>query len=266
MLKKLKMEAVAYGVVQKAILWLVLGVIFSWIYFRTFVRQYPDGGSAELIIWVLTDQHFVLMFLPILLLALTSAKAGEVRRYPVLLRCGTRAKAQKARLGARGLFALFMVLSQVLILFVAGGSLPPRGDLYSQAEAVGRIIACQCLNIMCYLFFMLVLREMFQNLFRNTALELFFTMLIPILTRAAVLAQNTRMVLISPWGNIAYTMVYDLPELHTVNELGILVEAERPGYRFYWQYWLAVLAVSLVFAILLERNRDYVFEQNRRSM
>lgn len=266
MLKKLKMEADTYRVMQKTILWIALGAIISWSYFREFVEEYPDGGGAELIIWVLANHNYILVFLPILLLAFTSARAGEARRYPVLLRCGTRIKAQKARLGARGLFALFMVMSQVLMLIVAGSGFPARGNLFPQAENVDRIIACQCLNIVCYLMFMLLLREIFQNLFRNTALELFFTMLIPIFTRAAVLAQNTRMVLISPWGNIAYTLVYNLPELQTANGLGILVEEERSGYRFYWQYWLAVLAVSVILAVLLERNRDYVFEQNRRSM
>ena len=219
-----------------------------------------------MIIWVLTNHHYILVFLPILLFAFTSARSGEARRYPVLLRCGTRAKAQEARLGARGLFALFMVLSQVLMLIVAGSGLPIRGNLFPEADNVDGIITCQCLNIICYLFFMLLMREIFQNLFRNTALELFFTMLIPIFTRAAVLAQNTRMVLISPWGNIAYTLVNNLPGLHTVNGLGILVEEERSSYRFYWQYWLAVLAVSVILAVLLERNRDYIFEQNRRSM
>lgn len=266
MLKKLKMEADTYGVMQKTILWIALGAIISWSYFSAFVEEYPDGGGAELIIWVLANHNYILVFLPILLLAFTSARAGEARRYPVLLRCGTRTKAQGARLGARGLFALFMIMSQVLILIVAGSGLPARGNLFPQAENVDRIVACQCLNIICYLIFMLVLREIFQNLFRNTALELFFTMLIPIFTRAAVLAQNTRMVLISPWGNIAYTLVYNLPGLQTVNGLSILVEEERSDYRFYWQYWLAVLAVSVVLAVVLERNRDYVFEQNRRSM
>ena len=266
MLKKLKMEADTYGVVQKTILWIALGVIISWSYYHAFVEQYPDGGDAELLIWVLTNHHYILLLLPILLLAFTSARAGEARRYPVLLRCGTRIKAQEARLGARGLFALFMVLSQMLMLFVAGSGLPARGNLFPQAENVDGIIVCQCLNIVCYLMFMLLLREIFQNLFRNTALELFFTMLIPIFTRGAVLAQNTKMVLISPWGSIAYSMAYNLPEFHTVNELGIIVEIERSDYRFYWQYWLAVLVVSAVVAVLLERNRDYVFEQNRRSM
>ena len=46
MLKKLKIEADTYGGAQKTILWLVLGVMLSWIYFRAFVEQYPDGGSA----------------------------------------------------------------------------------------------------------------------------------------------------------------------------------------------------------------------------
>ena len=170
-----------------------------------------------------------------------------------------------ARVSARAAFVVFMVLTQVLILGVAGSGLPSGGSIYPQAENVGYIIVCQCLNIMCYLIFLLLLREIFQNLFRNTALEILFTLLISFATRMAVLEYNTPLVLISPWGNIAYTLAYNLPDFQTVNELNTIVEIERAGYQFYWQYWLIMLAVALVLAVWLERNRDYVFEQHRRS-
>lgn len=265
MLKKLRTEAESYDFVRRAALWLVLGAVIGGGYYRSFLENCPGGGRGELVIYVLTNHHFILMFMAVLVLAFTSAKAGEARRYPLLLRYRTRGEALAARVGARAVFAAFMVLTQVLILGVAGRGLPARGNVYPQAGSVGYTIVCQCLNIMCYLVFLLFLREIFQNLFRNTALEILFTLAISFVTRAAVLRYNTPLVLISPWGNIAYMLAYNLPDFHSVNELNILVEIERVGYRFFWQYWLIMLVVAIVPALWLERNRDYVFEQHRRS-
>lgn len=261
MLKKLKTEADTYDFARKAVLWLVLGAVVSGGYYRYFVKNYPDGGSGELVIMVLSDLYFVLLFLPVLILAFTSAKAEEARRYPALLRYKTRTQAQAARLVARVFFVPFLILSLVLMLGVAGSGLPDSGNRYPQAESVSYIIACQCINIICYLIFILILREIFQVLLRNTALELFFTMLIPSVNWCIVQQDRIQLLRWSPWGKIVYT-----PQPQAISGLDILKETGWSGYRFYWQYWLAVLAVSLVVAILLERNRDYVFEQNRRSM
>lgn len=267
MLKKLRAEAGTYDFMRREILWLVLCAVILGGYCRTFAGECPGGGRGEFVIYVLTNHHLVLLFLPVLLLAFTSAKAGEARRYPVLLRYRTRSEALAVRLGAKVLFALFIILSLVGMMGIAGSGFPVRGNLFPQAESVGYlyVIVCQCLNILCYLIFMLLLREILQNLIRNTALELFFTLLIPIVNRAAVLKYQTRLVLISPWGNIAYMLAYNLPGFHTVDELGVIVEIERPDYRFYWQYWLAILVVLFSIAAWLERNRDYVFEQYRRG-
>lgn len=265
MLKKLRAEAKTYDFARRAALWLVLGAVIGGGYYHSFVEYCPGGGRGELVIYVLTNHHFILMFLAVLVLAFTSAKAGEARRYPVLLRYRTRGEALVTRVGARAVFAVFMVLAQVLILYMAGRGLPARGNVYPQAGNVGYIIVCQCLNIICYLIFLLFLREIFQNLFRNTALEILFTLAISFVTRGAILKYNTPLVLISPWGNIAYMLAYNLPDFQSVNELNILVEIERAGYRFFWQYWLIVLVVAFVPALWLELNRDYVFEQHRRS-
>ena len=265
MLKKLRTEAKSYDYARRAALWLVLGAVIGGGYYRSFVENCPGGGRGELVIYVLTNHHFILLFMAVLVLAFTSARAGEARRYPVLLRYRTRGEALAARVSARAAFVVFMVLSQVLILGVAGSGLPPGGSIYPHAENVGHIIICQCLNIVCYLIFLLLLREIFQNLFRNTALEILFTLLISFATRMAVLEHNTPLVLISPWGNIAYMLAYNLPDFQTVNEINTIVEIERSGYQFYWQYWLIMLAVALVPAVWLERSRDYVFEQHRRS-
>ena len=267
MLKKLRVEAGTYDFAKRTILWFVLCAVIIGGYYRTFAERCPGGAKWEFVIYVLTNHDLVLLFLTVLLLAFTSARAGEARRYPILLRYRSRSEALAARLGARVFFALFMVLSLAGMLGIAGSGFQVRGNLYPQAESMGYIyvIACQCLNILCYFNFILLLREILQNLFRNTALELFFTLLIPIVTRGAVLKDQTRLVLISPWGSIAYMLAYNLPDFQTVNELNIIVEVERPDYRFYWQYWLAVQAVLFCIAVWLERNRDYVFDQHRRG-
>lgn len=261
MLKKLKTEADTYDFVRKVVLWLVLGAVVSGGYYRYFVKNYPAGSRGELVILVLSDLYLVLLFLPVLILAFTSAKVEEARRYPVLLRYKTRTQAQAARLVARVFFVPFMILSLVLMLEVAGRGLQDSGNRYPQAESASYVIACQCINIACYLIFILILREIFQVIFRNTALELFFTMLIPSVNWCVVQQDRIQLIRWTPWGNIVYT-----PEPQALSGLEILKETELSGYGFYWQYWLAVLAVSFVLAVLLERNRDYVFEQNRRSM
>ena len=265
MLKKLSTEAKSYDYVRRAALWLLLGAVVGGGYYHSFVENCPGGSRGELVIYVLTDHHYILLFMAVLALAFTSARAGEARRYPVLLRYRTRGEALAARVSARAGFVVFMVLTQVLILGMAGSGLPSVGSVYPHAENVCYIIVCQCLNIICYLIFLLLLREIFQNLFRNTALEILFTLLISFATRMAVLEYNTPLVLISPWGNIAYMLAYNLPDFQTVNEFNTIVEIERSGYQFYWQYWLIMLAVALVPAVWLERSRDYVFEQHRRS-
>lgn len=261
MLRKLKTEADTYDFVRKAVLWIVLGAVVSGGYYLYFVKNYPAGSRGEMVILVLSDLYLVLLFLPVLILAFTSAKAEEARRYPVLLRYKTRTQAQTARLVARVFFVPFLILSLVLMLEVAGRGLPDSGNRYSQAENASYVIACQCINIVCYLIFILILREIFQVLFRNTALELFFTMLIPSVNWCVVQQDRISLIRWSPWGNIVYT-----PHPQAISRLEILKETGLSGYGFYWQYWLAMLVGALVLAILLERNRDYVFEQNRRSM
>ena len=261
MLKKLKTEADTYDFVRKVVLWLVLGAVVTGGYYRYFVQNCPEGGRGELVIMVLSDLYLVLLFLPVLILAFTSAKAEEARRYPVLLRYKTRTQAQIARLAARVFFVPFMILSLILMLGVAGRGLPDRGNRYPQAESVSYVVTCQCINIICYLIVILILREIFQIIFRNTALELFFTMLIPSVNWCVVQQDRIPLLRWSPWGKIVY-----MPEPQALGGSEILKETGLSGYGFYWQYWLAVLAVSFVLAVLLERNRDYVFEQNRRSM
>ena len=261
MLRKLRVEAGTYDFVRRALLWLALGAVTGGGYYRSFVES-SIGGGWEFAVFVLTDPLFGLLFLPTLLLALTSARAEEARRYPVLLRYRNRGEALAARLMARAFFALFMVLSLVGMLGaiqvgmqrvmpevmqgVMGRGLPARGNIYPEVESITRLLVCLCMNITCFLFSLLVLREVLQRVFHNMALELFFTFLVPVLNWIAVMNGMTPwMYLWSPWGRIVYL--------------------SGTVYRFFWQYWLGVLAVLLCVAVWLEKNRDYVFEQHRRS-
>lgn len=257
MLRKLRVEAGTYDFARRAVLWLVLGAVTGGGYYSSFGES-GLGGRWEFAVFVLTDPLFGLLFLPTLLLALTSARAEEARRYPVLLRYRNRGEALAARLIARAFFALFMVLSQVGMLGaiqvgmpevmqgVMGRGLSDGGNLYPEAGSITGLLICMCMNITCFLFCMLVLREILQRIFHNMALELFFTFLVPVLNWIAVVNGMTPwMYLWSPWGRIVCLTGAD--------------------YRFYWQYWLGLLAVLLCVAVWLEKNRDYVFEQHRRS-
>lgn len=265
MLRKLRVEAGTYDFARRAFLWLVLGAVAGGGYFNSFAES-GLSDRWEFAVFVLTDPLFGLLFLPTLLLALTSARAEEARRYPVLLRYRNRGEALAARLMARAFFALFMVLSLVGMLGaiqvgmqrvmpevmqgvmqgVMGRGLPDGENLYPGVESITRLLVCLCMNITCFLFSLLVLREVLQRVFHNMALELFFTFLVPVLNWIAVMNGMTPwMYLWSPWGRIVYL--------------------SGTVYRFFWQYWLGVLAVLLCVAVWLEKNRDYVFEQHRRS-
>ncbi|MCH5339016.1 MAG: hypothetical protein J1E03_09555 [Acetatifactor sp.] len=257
MLRKLRVEAGTYDFARRAFLWLVLGAVAGGGYFNSFAES-GLSDRWEFAVFVLTDPLFGLLFLPTLLLALTSARAEEARRYPVLLRYRNRGEALMARLIARAFFALFMVLSLVGMLGaiqvgmqrvmqgVMGRGLPVRGNIYPEVESITRLLVCLCMNITCFLFSLLVLQEVLQRVFHNMALELFFTFLVPVLNWIAVMNGMTPwMYLWSPWGRIVYL--------------------SGTVYRFFWQYWLGVLAVLLCVAVWLEKNRDYVFEQHRRS-
>ncbi len=265
MLRRLRAEAAngRYGI--RAALWLALSPFVCAACRYGFGLAHPGAGGAELLVWVLDDPNYVLMIFTFLLLAFTAAKDGGDGRYPVLLRQKSRGGALAVRLGAMMTAGSLGLLVQAGSLLVWGQGLPARERLYPLAGSIGRVVCCQLLNISSYMMAILLLREIFHRLFRGAGVEFLCTMLLPLATRAAVLNYNTRLVLLSPWGSIAYTLAYNLPGKQTVNGLGVLAEVERADYRFFWQYWLAVLAVLFGVALWLERNRDYVFEQHRRA-
>lgn len=74
------------------------------------------------------------------------------------------------------------------------------------------------------MIFILILREIFQVLLRNTALELFFTMLIPSVNWCIVQQDRIQLLRWTSWGKIVYT-----PQPQAMSELDILKETGWSG-------------------------------------
>lgn len=250
MTAKLRMEMAEYRFVRKLVLLLVIFYVVARVNLTFFRQDYPTGCIGEFIVYVLDNYYVTLVLFPILFLIVTCGKSNEVCRYPILLKYKSRNEFLCIRLLGKLCFGMVSLPGLVGVLFLVGNKLPRVSEqAFLFSADIEKIMIRQCLNIFCYLCLMIFVHEIFQSIIGTTAKDLVITSTVPILNLAVVKLQITRVVLWTPWGNMAY----------------FLEGKERSGYRFFWWYWAFVLMLLFYVADILNRRKDYVFEKDNKT-
>ncbi len=212
---------------------------------RSYIGIYEGNNLCESVMFYLTNKYYILMLVPIMVLAVSSDKAGIYGRYVVLLRYRSRTEYYLARLcaelihtfGSVSLFALMPVLYGQCRSLSGAGTV-----IYTQISAA--TVVLQYLNILCYAVWFCVLCEMLRIVIRNKILYVLASMGIPIVNLVAVKAGVIWLAKWLPWQRIALE----------------LYGWEVDGYRFHWEYWTVLVGLFWYIGDYIFSQKDIVYE------
>nr|WP_300675936.1 hypothetical protein [uncultured Acetatifactor sp.] len=250
MLTKLKAECGEFYFGKKWIIQIFLSVPVAYVHLGYFLTGWPEASIGEFVVYSMTDENYFLVLFPFLCLAWTNGKNQETCRYPLLLRYRTRNEFFFVRFLAKTLFSMTALLSHIGILLIAGHSLPvaPQKLFVSSGYPIW-IIIMQFLNILCYVCAMILLYEILLDVVGNAMPGVMLTVSVALMNLMAVRLVMKSVVAWTPWGHIAY----------------ILLGQKKTDYRFYGAYWAFLLLLLFYLADELNRRKDYVFEETRKT-
>lgn len=250
MQSKLKVECGEFSFWWKWIIQALLSTMVTYVHLDYFFMDCPGASIGEFIVYSLTQEKYFLVLFPFLCLAWSSGKTHETCRYPILLRYRTRNEFFSIRVLAKGLFVMAALLAHIGILFLAGHILPnaPQKVFVISGYPV-EIIIMQFLNLSCYVCVLILLYELLLNVAGNAVLAVLLTAVIPLMNLLVVRLALEPIVVWTPWGNIAYR----------------LFGRVRMNYQFYGIYWAFLLLLLFYLAYELNRRKDYVFEETRKT-
>lgn len=221
------------------------------VYLKVFNEVWPGEDLGIYLIYVLDSKFLSLVLFPLILLILTGDKHNDGCRYPVLLRYKNRNDFFYKNVLAKTGFTIAFWLVTIGAMVLSGSLnclLYQKQQITVTVEGIGIVIK-MLLNILCYLWFMILLYEMLSFTVKSHMIRLMCTTFLPILNLMIAKLQLTQVVLWTPWGNIAYT----------------LAGQERSDYHFYWWYWLLLICIVLYLADFQNRRKDYTFEENNKA-
>ena len=250
MLAKLKVECGEFYFWWKWIIQTLLSAMVAYVHLEYSLIDCPGASIGEFIVYSLTQDKYFLILFPFLCLAWTSGKTHEICRYPILLRYRTRNEFFSIRVLAKALFAMAALLAHIGILFIVGHNLPitPQMVFVSSGHPAG-IVVMQFLNLFCYVCVLILLYELLVNVAGSAMLGVMLTAVVPLMNLLVVRLMLQSVVVWTPWGNIAYS----------------LFGRVRLNYRFYGIYWAFLLLLLFYLANELNRRKDYVFEETRKT-
>lgn len=258
--KMLRLRSYFCSTLVRLIMQSFLAIGIGIVYYRFFTELTPEGSLEEYLVLVFDSNPVSLILLPLLLLVLSSDRQDEQCRYPVLIRYKSRSAFFYTRVRSKVMFAVLFLAVTVVMLAVVGIVVRLSGGSYQQGMQqivmelagdvkYGSVLGKMFLNVLCYLWSILVLHEIFQCMIGNRVKDVVCTISLPIVNLVLVKLHLTALVRWLPWGNIAYT----------------LEGWERSNYHFYWQYWGLVLLLLFYIADYFHQGKDYVFEKDRKT-
>lgn len=247
---KLKLEWWEFDFGKKFIVQSILSVMVAYVHLDYFLRDWTGASVGEYVVYSLTQENYFLVLFPFLCLAWTGGRNHEICRYPILLRYRTRNEFFFVRFLAKAFFAMTVLMEHIGILLIMGYPLPvtPQMLFVSSGHLQG-IIIMQFLNIFCYVCVMILLYELLFGVAGNAVTGVMLAASVSLMNLLAVKLVLKRIVVWTPWGNIAYR----------------LFGQERGNYRFYGTYWAFLLLLLFYLADEWNGRKDYVFEEVRKT-
>lgn len=252
MLTKLKLMSQEYDFMRRSVRQLGIALIISYSSLLYFLSIYPDGCFGEFIVFALDNQYIVSVLLPLLSVILTGDKFNEVCRYPILLRYENRNKYFYIRIISKICFVGLLLVSIICALLFVGlraGISSVSIQAYISSERFISIIVRQIFNIFGYLCLVILVHEMFRNIISSSITNILLTATLPIVNLVITKLRITKVLLWTPWGNVAY----------------MINGVERTNYEFNWWYWLFWLMLILYLADIFNKRRDYIFEKDTKT-